>query len=87
MPQTEDSRGTGLDGETYSVEDDITAILEIGHVLDAVMEALGLDPLDCSNGASAAVVVRTQAHAILEAIRRLRESQVLPSPPHPGPSR
>ena len=80
MAQTETSRGTDLDGETYSVEDDISAILEIGHVLDSVMDALGLDPLDYTKGASVADVVRTQAHAILEAIKRLRESQVSPPP-------
>jgi hypothetical protein len=69
----------GTDLETYSVEEDITAILEIGHALDAVMEALGLDPLDYRKGDSAADIVRAQAQAILETIKRLQGVQALPS--------
>jgi hypothetical protein len=76
MPQSEPSRGTNVDGgDAYSVEDDITAILEIGHALDAVMEALGIDPLDYTRGGGSVTdVVRAQTHAILEAIARLRGS-------------
>jgi hypothetical protein len=76
MPESEPSRSkNGEGGDAYSVEDDITAILEIGKALDTVMEALGIDPLDYTRGgASVADVVRAQTHAILEAIARLRSS-------------
>ncbi len=76
MPTMEGPHSADVGGATYSVEDDITALLEIGHVLDDVMDALGLDPLDYMKGESVTDNVRAQARAILDAIKRLRDSHV-----------
>jgi hypothetical protein len=77
MPDSDTSRAADENLEPYSVDDDITAILEIGHALDAVMEALGLDPIEHRKGESVTGMVRAQAQAILEAIKRLRDAQAL----------